>query len=134
MPSAICWRPVCVSPPSSSLASPACCFGSCSRCLPRVTTSCTITSACSATHAGKWLGTCYQSNPENILDLSTGTGDAALQMATLFPQARIVGVDFSTPVLRIARSKAEQLGVSDRVSFVDGDAAMLPFADGPSIS
>ncbi|MHB2019187.1 MAG: class I SAM-dependent methyltransferase [Candidatus Xenobia bacterium] len=67
--------------------------------------------------------------PCEILDLSTGTGDAALQMATLFPQARITGVDFAAPTLRLARRKAEDAGVAERVRFVDGDAAMLPFPD-----
>lgn len=68
-------------------------------------------------------------DPVDILDLATGTGDAAFQMAALFPHARITGVDLSGPMLDEARRKAEDLGLNERVSFVNADAAMLPFPD-----
>jgi ubiquinone/menaquinone biosynthesis C-methylase UbiE len=65
--------------------------------------------------------------PVDILDLATGTGDGAFQMATLFPEARVTGVDISGPMLDEARRKAEQK--QSTISFVNADAGMLPFAD-----
>jgi demethylmenaquinone methyltransferase / 2-methoxy-6-polyprenyl-1,4-benzoquinol methylase len=61
-----------------------------------------------------------------ILDVACGTGDLSF---TLFEsgEARIVGVDFCRPMLRIANSKASRLGFE--VPFIEGDALSLPFHD-----
>jgi demethylmenaquinone methyltransferase/2-methoxy-6-polyprenyl-1,4-benzoquinol methylase len=61
-----------------------------------------------------------------ILDVACGTGDLSF---TLFEsgEARIVGVDFCRPMLRIANSKASKLGFE--VPFIEGDALSLPFHD-----
>jgi ubiquinone/menaquinone biosynthesis C-methylase UbiE len=67
--------------------------------------------------------------PQDILDLSTGTGDCAFQMATVFPSARVTGVDISGQMLDAARRKAAEQHLEARVTFVNGDAAMLPFPD-----
>jgi SAM-dependent methyltransferase len=67
--------------------------------------------------------------PSRILDLGTGTGAGALALARRFPEARVVGVDYSERMLQEARRK---LGpeLERRVEFVLGDAAALPFEDG----
>ena len=61
-----------------------------------------------------------------ILDVACGTGDLSL---TLFESgdARVVGIDFCRPMLRIASSKASRLGFE--VPFIEGDALSLPFSD-----
>ena len=61
-----------------------------------------------------------------ILDVACGTGDLSL---TLFESgdARVVGIDFCRPMLRIAASKASRLGFE--VPFIEGDALSLPFRD-----
>lgn len=61
-----------------------------------------------------------------ILDVACGTGDLSL---TLFESgdARVVGIDFCRPMLRIATSKASRLGFE--VPFIEGDALSLPFRD-----
>jgi demethylmenaquinone methyltransferase/2-methoxy-6-polyprenyl-1,4-benzoquinol methylase len=61
-----------------------------------------------------------------ILDVACGTGDLSF---TLFEtgEARIVGVDFCRPMLRIASSKASKLAFE--VPFIEGDALSLPFRD-----
>jgi ubiquinone/menaquinone biosynthesis C-methylase UbiE len=68
--------------------------------------------------------------PHKVLDLATGTGDGAFQLASLFAEAEVVGVDLAGPMLDEARRKADQNKLADRVSFVNADAAMLPYADG----
>jgi demethylmenaquinone methyltransferase/2-methoxy-6-polyprenyl-1,4-benzoquinol methylase len=61
-----------------------------------------------------------------VLDVACGTGDLSLVLAEA-GAGRVVGLDFCRPMLEIARRKAET--VSRAVSFVEGDALRLPFAD-----
>jgi demethylmenaquinone methyltransferase/2-methoxy-6-polyprenyl-1,4-benzoquinol methylase len=63
-----------------------------------------------------------------ILDLCTGSGDIAIRMARLHPDVRVVGVDASPAMLRVASRKAGPLW--DRIELMEGDALALPFADG----
>lgn len=65
-------------------------------------------------------------HPNAILDVATGTGDLALEAARLHPQ-RVVGIDISPAMLRLARLKAEKRGLSPVVSFTDATAEDLPF-------
>jgi SAM-dependent methyltransferase len=63
-----------------------------------------------------------------ILDVGCGGGQFALRLAERWPEIEIVGVDLSPQ--QVARARA-RLGTSDaRVSFVQGNAIELPFADG----
>jgi len=66
--------------------------------------------------------------PRRVLDVATGTGDVALLLKRERPQAEVVGADFTPQMLELARAKAERAGLE--VSFVEGDALNLPFADG----
>jgi demethylmenaquinone methyltransferase/2-methoxy-6-polyprenyl-1,4-benzoquinol methylase len=74
------------------------------------------------------------------LDLATGTGDLALAVREAYPDARVVGVDFSLAMMRVAQRKvgmkrmvgaAVQLPPqpSWHVDFAAGDALSLSFAD-----
>lgn len=66
-----------------------------------------------------------------ILDLCTGTGDLALTYdRTANGAVPIVGADFCGEMLTRARAKAQHAGVAERVTFVEADAQLLPFADG----
>lgn len=58
-----------------------------------------------------------------VLDLACGTGDFSRLVAARLPGAKVVGVDLTEPMLRLARERG--LGES-----VCGNAASLPFADG----
>lgn len=74
---------------------------------------------------------CLNEQPEQLLDLCCGTADLALRLAGMSSgSTRVLGIDFSLPMLEIAREKAEHSGMSDRVSLVYGDTASMPFADG----
>ena len=63
------------------------------------------------------------------LDLATGTGDFALELAGRHGVTKIVAVDFSREMLETAGEKAEQRGSADGIDFVSADAHALPFAD-----
>jgi demethylmenaquinone methyltransferase/2-methoxy-6-polyprenyl-1,4-benzoquinol methylase len=61
------------------------------------------------------------------LDVCCGTGDLALELARrVGPQGRVVGCDFSEPMLDLARAKATREG-ADAVRFEYADALQLPY-------
>ena len=63
-----------------------------------------------------------QLDPERIMDLGAGTGDATAQLCQRYPEAQIIAADFSHAMLRQGK-KREQGG-----SPVVADAFRLPFA------
>ena len=66
--------------------------------------------------------------PRRILDLGTGTGAAARWLAARFPQARVVGVDLSPEMIRVAREQTPaELG--ERIDYRLGDASQLALPD-----
>jgi len=82
-------------------------------------------------------GELLQSKPERVLDLCTGTGDFALELARQSVQGStevsLVGFDFSSEMLGEARRKQEKLQLSKSLpplSFKEGDAGDMPFEDG----
>ena len=67
--------------------------------------------------------------PNHVLDLATGTGDLAIEVARLYPDARVIGLDPSERMIEVGRRKIARLGLEGRIEFVRGDAQALPFAD-----
>jgi ubiquinone/menaquinone biosynthesis C-methylase UbiE len=67
--------------------------------------------------------------PGRILDLGTGTGAAALALARRYPEARVLGVDISEPMITAARAKLAGTGLGERVQFEVADIAALPHPD-----
>jgi demethylmenaquinone methyltransferase / 2-methoxy-6-polyprenyl-1,4-benzoquinol methylase len=69
------------------------------------------------------------------LDVCCGTGDLALRIAEKAgPQSEVVGLDFSTNMLDVARHRIrhqnpDQIAQLAKVEWVRGDALHLPFAD-----
>jgi ubiquinone/menaquinone biosynthesis C-methylase UbiE len=62
-----------------------------------------------------------------VLDVATGTGNLALEIARTFPGAQVTGIDFSAGMLAQARAKAEA-GNIPNVGFLEMDMheIMLP--------
>lgn len=67
--------------------------------------------------------------PARVLDLATGTGDLALQIARTYPECEVVGVDPSRGMLQLAREKVRRAGLERRVQLAEGVAESLPFDD-----
>jgi demethylmenaquinone methyltransferase/2-methoxy-6-polyprenyl-1,4-benzoquinol methylase len=66
-----------------------------------------------------------------VLDLATGTGDLALEFTRMKGfEGEVVGLDFSSEMIRRARQKASARRVSNRVQFREGDALDIPEPDG----
>jgi demethylmenaquinone methyltransferase / 2-methoxy-6-polyprenyl-1,4-benzoquinol methylase len=61
-----------------------------------------------------------------VLDVATGTGDLAIEIAHACPGASVIGLDPSANMLAVAKAKLEARGLADRVSLVEGDALALP--------
>jgi ubiquinone/menaquinone biosynthesis C-methylase UbiE len=62
----------------------------------------------------------------NILDLGSGPGYLAMEIARKSPSLRVYGIDLSRKMVKIARRNAR--GV-DNTQFVFGNASGLPFKD-----
>jgi ubiquinone/menaquinone biosynthesis C-methylase UbiE len=71
------------------------------------------------------LGELGVAPPARVLDVGTGTGQAAGILAELFPAAQIDAVDASPEMIERARAKPELSGVR----FAVADGGRLPFAD-----
>lgn len=73
---------------------------------------------------------CLKDSPKSILDLGCGTGDLAIAVCRLRGKGiRVVGLDYSPPMLGLARQKAASLSEGRYISFIQGGAASLPFHD-----
>jgi demethylmenaquinone methyltransferase / 2-methoxy-6-polyprenyl-1,4-benzoquinol methylase len=70
---------------------------------------------------------CLSEQPRKFLDLCCGTGDLSINVAARSNTAlEIKGLDYSQPMLEIARTKAAR--IKDKMfSFTQGDASNLPF-------
>ncbi|HEX7146615.1 MAG TPA: class I SAM-dependent methyltransferase, partial [Actinomycetota bacterium] len=64
--------------------------------------------------------------PPRVLDLGCGLGASSVALARAYPRATVLGVDLDEASVAQARAAAGGAGVADRVSFVVGDAALLP--------
>ncbi len=70
-------------------------------------------------------------NPTSILDVGCGTGRWAMDMATVFPHANIVGIDLVPPPMEQANNTTSTADFRpDNFAFVQGNVLEgLPFAD-----
>lgn len=70
-----------------------------------------------------------EKNPQNILDIATGTGDLAILFAKNIDAKEIVGLDLSDGMLSVARKKVKNSEIGRKINFVKGDSESLPFAE-----
>jgi SAM-dependent methyltransferase len=66
--------------------------------------------------------------PRRALDLGTGTGSVAFEVASRFPEAEVVGADLAPAMLVEARRKMPP-ELEGRVRFDEADAERLPYPD-----
>ncbi len=63
--------------------------------------------------------------PASIMDVGCGPGDVILEMASRLPDSRILGVDPSPAMIRIAGKKIEKNGLTGRVRAVIGSSRKI---------
>ncbi|MDE5980259.1 MAG: bifunctional demethylmenaquinone methyltransferase/2-methoxy-6-polyprenyl-1,4-benzoquinol methylase UbiE [Muribaculaceae bacterium] len=78
----------------------------------------------------KVVGTAAAAAPRAVLDVATGTGDLALQLARAIPGAAVTGIDLSEGMLSVGRPEVEEAGLAGRITLQQGDCLNLPFPDG----
>jgi cyclopropane fatty-acyl-phospholipid synthase-like methyltransferase len=66
--------------------------------------------------------------PARILDIGTGTGAAALELADRYPDAAVVGIDVSAEM--VAQASARAADLSSRVRFLVADIASFEEEEG----
>ena len=64
-----------------------------------------------------------------VLEIGPGPGELAVRLARLVPDVQLTGLDVDASMVALAEARAERSGVSDRVRFVVGDVAAIPFGD-----
>jgi 2-polyprenyl-3-methyl-5-hydroxy-6-metoxy-1,4-benzoquinol methylase len=57
-----------------------------------------------------------------VADIGCGHGASTVIMAQAFPKSRFYGIDFHRPSIETAKQRAQEGGVSDRVTFVEATA------------
>jgi ubiquinone/menaquinone biosynthesis C-methylase UbiE len=67
--------------------------------------------------------------PGTVLDVGTGPGALAVEIARRCGSCSVIGVDLAPEMLAPAQQRARDAGVSDRVDFRVADAEDLPLAD-----
>jgi len=67
-----------------------------------------------------------QSTPKTILDIATGTGDLAINLAKTNAE-KIVGLDISSGMLEIGKEKVKNKGLESKIDMVLGDSENMPF-------
>ena len=70
-----------------------------------------------------------KSNPRQVLDIATGTGDLAIQLANHHQLVNITGVDISENMLNIGRGKIWKRKLEERIKLKQANSMNLPFAD-----
>jgi demethylmenaquinone methyltransferase/2-methoxy-6-polyprenyl-1,4-benzoquinol methylase len=68
--------------------------------------------------------------PFTVLDVAGGTGDVAFRIvAAGGPGTKVTVCDVNTEMLVVGRKRAQERGLDDAVTFVEGNAEALAFAD-----
>jgi demethylmenaquinone methyltransferase/2-methoxy-6-polyprenyl-1,4-benzoquinol methylase len=69
-----------------------------------------------------------ETNPKLILDIATGTGDLAINLAETKAD-KIIGLDISEGMLNVGKQKVLNKKLQDRIEMVVGDSENLPFQE-----
>lgn len=69
------------------------------------------------------------SHPKTILDIATGTGDFAILAAQMLLPDKIVGIDISEGMMKVAREKVKRMGLHQVVDMKKEDCLAMSFPD-----
>ena len=67
-------------------------------------------------------------NPQNVLDVATGTGDLAINLAETGAN-KIIGLDISAGMLSVGKKKIKEENLDQTIEMVQADSENLPFED-----
>jgi len=67
-------------------------------------------------------------NPQNVLDVATGTGDLAINLAETGAN-KIIGLDISAGMLSVGQKKIKEKNLDQTIEMVQADSENLPFED-----
>nr|MBS0037785.1 bifunctional demethylmenaquinone methyltransferase/2-methoxy-6-polyprenyl-1,4-benzoquinol methylase UbiE [Saprospiraceae bacterium] len=67
--------------------------------------------------------------PGLVLDAATGTADVAIEIAERMPDAKVIGVDISTKMLEIGKSKIAKKNLEKNIELAYGDSESLDYPD-----
>lgn len=66
----------------------------------------------------------------SLLDVATGTADLALEIVRQDKATSVTGMDISTGMMEIGKAKVEKAGQQGKITFLEGSALDMPFAEG----
>jgi len=67
--------------------------------------------------------------PQQVLDVATGTADVALLTYKMLQPQKITGIDISDGMLDLGRKKVAKLKLSNKIELLNGDSETINFAD-----
>ncbi|MFZ1530325.1 MAG: bifunctional demethylmenaquinone methyltransferase/2-methoxy-6-polyprenyl-1,4-benzoquinol methylase UbiE [Ferruginibacter sp.] len=68
-------------------------------------------------------------NPQQMLDVATGTADVAIMALHLLKPAKVTGIDISEGMLAIGKNKVQKLGLQGKIELLKGDSETINFND-----
>jgi len=78
------------------------------------------------------LAAAIPANPtDRVLDVGSGTGAASLALAARVEGCQVTGLEVQADLVALAHSSAKASGLSDRVSFLEGNLLRLPVVLNP---
>jgi ubiquinone/menaquinone biosynthesis C-methylase UbiE len=90
-------------------------------------------------HARRFMGSVYRrfakkvanngASGAPVLDIGTGSGLLAIELAKARPDWQVTGTDISEKMLELARQNAIRAGLNKGIDFQQAPAAALPFSD-----
>ena len=67
-------------------------------------------------------------HPKTVLDIATGTGDLAINLAET-SAVKIIGLDISTGMLEVGKTKIAAKNLDNKIEMIIGDSESMPFKD-----
>jgi release factor glutamine methyltransferase len=89
--------------------------------IPRPETEAIVVLAAEAIAAMRKSGQIADGATVRVADVGTGSGCLAVTIAKQLPEATVTAIDISPDALAVAKRNGERHGVTDRVTFVEGD-------------
>lgn len=66
---------------------------------------------------------------DSLLDVGCGSGNLIIQVAKKYPSLDLIGVDLSSEILELAKKKAVENNLNEKIVFKIGSVENLPFPD-----